>query len=361
MIFGKTAPTPGSYLMARDIYAARVAVNQSQPIDLREIDHFYSVGSGVPSSFDDQGWTNPFGDLRPQATSTPNLKGLPVDFDQDPSWTKDFTVSQPTFRQPRPPVQTSRFPVRGILRKNPHNLPPLQPLTSPTLAANRVRFSSPREYLYSPVSHSTGSGQSRLSFQATEAPGTWAHPETNGHADRPSAGYDTALHPTEDQGVQRHDHSRPQKSTSHHQSAPLQHQASDENSDRSLRLRGQKRSSSETESMSGSESPQDVSRPRKQPRQSIPTPLAQAYEGIVSKAFGKPTRKNVPAVRRTRGQAVVQALEEAAEDDGYESDELNLRPVPRANNHAVLKPQVSPRLSVGPLLFGHLRKIDASS
>lgn len=57
-------------------------------------------------------------------------------------------------------------------------------------------------------------------------------------------------------------------------------------------------------------------------------PLAEAHEAIVAEAKVCSSKKAKAAAENTnkKAKAVVRALEDAVEIDGYESDELNLRP-----------------------------------
>ena len=77
-----------------------------------------------------------------------------------------------------------------------------------------------------------------------------------------------------------------------------------------------------------SQSQQESPQPSLLTRHSVPSPLAKAHYDIIAAATTaqKDHQKAGIARIKTSGKAMVRALEAAAENDGYESDELNLRP-----------------------------------
>ncbi len=264
-------------------------------------------------------WQGPFANIPPQAASTPRrphaANPAPERLHQPPPFDA---------RPPRQRSQSSRFPVRGILSKPDASSVPITATSigeSVTLE-NRVRWSSPQEFLFSPTaSYSSASIPFLVPYPST--PVIWA-PDPPISISQPLP---TPLELYQAPRLQYND----QAPLS---SSPLSHEISFANpiqtalqpvEDPAPRRRLKR-------SLSNGDKPYSLGSTRQTvqeiPHRPVPMPLAEAHEAIVAEAKVCSSKKAKAAAENTKkkAKAVVRALEDAVEIDGYESDELNLRP-----------------------------------
>jgi len=216
----------------------------------------------------------------------------------------------------RPPHLSSRFPVRGILRKSTAPVAPAEQPPNRALASveSRVRFSSPQEFVFPQVpSNSPTSMQSYIPQRSTPSvwstpPAVFGPPQAASAPCFPASQVQPGSYPSRMSGSSSIQPSLCRIENGF--SVPPQRWSRPQDSQY-------------PDDHLMNESPHQLSRSH------ISTPLSNAHDAILAEAAAsEPVSRPTGAAGggTKRGKAMIRALEEAVESNGYESDELNLRP-----------------------------------
>ena len=214
---------------------------------------------------------------------------------------------------PATPHPAIRFPVRGILRH-----PSVATAGHHPQHENyRVRFSSPQRFVFSPDPSSISASMQSLDPQP-QSSALFPQHLRMGRPDAYSTPRSHVTNQNKSDSSTRMTLVEQEDPTDEYLQYPLDDQASLPNH---LRYSIDGVTTTDVE---------DPGRLNETARKHIPAPLAIDQQGILAGAALSSSKKSRPAYRESNlsGKDLIRNLERAAEEDDYDSDELNLRPLP---------------------------------